>query len=146
MEVVLCAGWAHMIYSAYITKNLSLYVKIIIYVCALHILKLINGDARCTLNANFFFSKQHLSKACARHLAKYVIGHWVSLSPAVHTWCVSVGDVTDRKNRNLLLFINIAIQESIYYWLLLKYWERNFMTTTFVFYKIFCFEEVYLEI
>lgn len=39
----------------YITKNLSLYVKIIIYVCALHILKLINGDAQCTLNANFFF-------------------------------------------------------------------------------------------
>lgn len=63
-----------MIYSAYITKNLSLYVKIIIYVCALHILKLMNGDAQCTLNA-FFFKKQHLSKACARHLAKYVIGH-----------------------------------------------------------------------
>lgn len=64
MEVVLCAGWAHMIYSAYITKNLSLYVKIIIYVCALHILKLINGDAQCTLNANFFF----WNSICLKHV------------------------------------------------------------------------------
>ena len=39
----------------YITKNLSLYVKIIIYVCALRILKLMNGDAWCILNAISFF-------------------------------------------------------------------------------------------